>query len=651
MPLTKLYGVAHSCTLKCPNCQYAYTYEVHSFTVRCVNCDRRFAIPLEKLAGKDTFKTQKMRGMLMLNHLDINTGLMWIPKAEPLPIYGVLTGDPDEKSAKAAAGNYFARPCPLTPRHGFVESRVVSDADQLLALWKESREADPESEVMLTPYMSPHWNMIITPTLVTYGLGHDGATSGKNTLNFPLMPGMNIMHKTLFADEEHAQATAEFLKLAGIGPDDDPYVEVVGLNHIDAHPTITQLRAGPKVGNIKRDFIPTKTFVEEILTPESDDLLAWEKLILSKKGVAGVVVNRPGGSPIDHFSVHARCAGIPVVTTRVVELGETLEAIESVPPDPMAVLEGLAVGAKYDIPATSKSEYGANIVRERLINLSLIALHNSGAFEGKDGFWIGFGAAILLRFGVSALKGESRHLQGAKSISRSSVYDKCLKYSFNRLRAMTPALIHILRYGRYSSSSVGGVKWALCGAACAKLFDAAGNLAKNPTTDSVNDLVMAYNTAVNQAHNGGWWLNKFTSQNAFYYADRNALGYLTQILPVIKPITDYRVMFSDEERARLITKMAKWRPTGKARQPKVLTAALDVVGNSTFSVTVTDQLLKNQAGCIPLPAESVITCLKSMGTFVLGVEDHCYKMDFIDNTGKRSTVWKDTPLEGSAFTK
>ena len=43
----------------------------------------------------------------------------------------------------------FARPCPTVPRHGFVESGPVKSDDELKEVWRQTKEADPEGEMLM----------------------------------------------------------------------------------------------------------------------------------------------------------------------------------------------------------------------------------------------------------------------------------------------------------------------------------------------------------------------------------------------------------------------------------------------------------------------------------------------------------------------
>jgi hypothetical protein len=444
-----------------------------------VACSVRKPRPMEP-------RTQKAKGIMSL----MGAGL-----GEAVQIQRLLQSPEDISIVKSSGYPFFARPCPKTPRHGFVDSRVVNSPEELKQVIKETFAADPEGEVVLMPFMAAELNYVWVPSFLTIGAGHDGATAGKNTIRIPLSGGNPF--------------DPAFLENAGIGEGQWPFVEAVSLHGGASY--LTQLRAGPALGR-GGDFVPRTTVVEKVLRPEGMDLLKWEELIDSFDGQPGVVVENLGGSPADHYSIHARenKVPIPVIVTRPVQVGETLEEIPRVPLDPESVLEGLALGDEISL------SYDAYECRAA-VTLLLAALHGIPNAEGKDGRWLGLGTAFLLRLGTTAVKGEARHIRhvDGQMPDRTTVYRRTLPYSLNRQRASLPALAHVLRYGKFSGTGIGGIKWAQCALATAKLFDAVGELARKRDQESLSSLIRMVNIVVNQAHNGGWWLNKFAQQNAF----------------------------------------------------------------------------------------------------------------------------------------
>ena len=51
--------------------------------------------------------------------------------------------------AETSTMQMFCRPCPVRPRHGFVDSGPVNNPDEMRALWKEAQANDPQAEMLV----------------------------------------------------------------------------------------------------------------------------------------------------------------------------------------------------------------------------------------------------------------------------------------------------------------------------------------------------------------------------------------------------------------------------------------------------------------------------------------------------------------------
>lgn len=403
----------------------------------------------------------------------------------------------------------FCRPCPVRPRHGFVDSRPINNMDEFVKLVEETLAADPEGYVMVTPcYQEVPLSAIWTPHMLTIGAGNDGATAGKSTTNFPLSGQLYEMG-------------IDIIKDAGIGPDEDPFVEAI-LSRGSSYNSyiswiLTQLRAGPKGQvNMLADYIPSRVEVKSIMRPNNRSLLEWEAECKAVAGREGVVIHHPGGSPLDHYFVHARTCSIPVITTFEPRIGDTLEPIEGPPPlDVDAVMIGLAASDQFDFPTNPDGVDFQRLARSAA-HLMLMGLHYNGLFSGDQARWIGMSAGLMIKLGSMALRGEARHLGGDSTCkpSRDAVYKRYANRSLTYHQTRIDNLLHIFRYGRWQGS-FGGTKWALCAAALKPLFVAVQTFSADPNTDTLGGLIRALNMAVNQAHNNGWWMNKFTDAAVF----------------------------------------------------------------------------------------------------------------------------------------
>lgn len=415
--------------------------------------------------------------------------------------------------------NLFARPCPVRPRHGFVESRGVKTWDEVRKLLQETLKADPDGELMLTTKVNAAYSYVWTPTMLSAGLSNDGATAGKDVVSFPLSGG--------------GQLPTSVLAAAHIKSNEDPYVE--GVINADFIHYLTQLRAGPKLTQASLDFIPFPFKVGNVykVQPDDLDLLAWEDTVKDLEGynldnpTDMWVVWHPGGSPTDHISVHARSVGVPLMITREPKPGEWIEPdkdTQALEYDLKQVLAGLVVGDRLKLESH---------LYNPAATLLLMSLHNSHLLAGEFGRWLGVGVALTLRLGSMALRGEARHLlKGRNSQSREAAYElfsgKSLKFHARSLNHQ----VNIFRYGNWGGS-FGGPKWAGCGIALSKLFAATEQFVKAPSQKTVQALIRALNITINQAHNGGWWFNKFISPEAFTMIPAGKLTYITRAASIM----------------------------------------------------------------------------------------------------------------------
>lgn len=443
----------------------------------------------------------------------------------------------------------FVRPCPVRPRHGFVESVIATSMAEIREVVRKTLEADSGGEVIITRAIDAEGNFIWTPKLLTVGRGNDGATGGYSTVSLPLV---GVVPSSI----------SNIMGLSGVGEGDDPYVEGVVRQE---HCSLVQLRAGPKLGEITPNYIPHPVRVTRILKAEGD-LLAWEKTIQNlgvtdpdPDNTLGTVVYHPGGSLTDHYTVHARSFGIPVILEGNVTIGDILTPTYVEPkPDLGAVMRGLVVGGStYKFSHSTRDVHNYSASTSPPLALILTSLHHSSVMGGENGKWIGFGAAMMARLGATALRGEARYLAPYElRAARPQVYAKALNRSLSRQRSGIASLTNLLMFGDFKQSSVGGPKWARCGKALTRLFTAISSFSREPSNAGVSELLRALNEAINQAHNGGWWMNKFGPSDLFnriQEGDPWAIGYSTTAL------LNARDMFEKLEQSDVNRYQAAWR--------------------------------------------------------------------------------------------
>ena len=446
-------------------------------------------------------QTQKVRGFVSLTSVK---GL-----SVPRPYFVVVEPSdadtvPLQDFVQRGQG-VFVRPCPIRPRHGFVESRrlmagtIEGMREEVRSILIEAKAADPQAELLILPYVPASHNIVATPQKISIGAGHDGATAGRDTLSLPLMGTMFMELTPAILDK--AQVDRE---------KDDPYVELVVQG---SYPIMTQLRAGAKAPKLD-DFIPHRMQVQEIVEP-SDDMLEWERTV--KTLSRGTVVCRVGGSLISHYGVHCLYNNIPVLTTRRPQIGEWLEPIneKSVEPDLGAFRTGLAAGVLAPIHDTGEASDHIKVL--------LVALHNAGALSGQSAFWLGYSVSIMMRVGMAASHGEARHADSSrKYLGRDQIYGMSFKDFFGTRRMLGAAQYDFLYY-KHWPSSYGGKKWGMCTQAVIELDLAVRLFLIEPTKETLATVVSKLNNAVNQAHNGGWWLDKFIEKARFDQAAKQSL--------------------------------------------------------------------------------------------------------------------------------
>jgi len=449
-------------------------------------------------------RTQKARGIVELRENPIDELLGGsTPKFALIQDHQQLL-DFIENWKNAGVPPVFCRPCPVRPRHGFVDSGPVQTPGELCDMWSAALSNDPEAELLLMAPIDASLSAIYTPTSLSYGPGNDGATAGNQS--------QMIFHGG------PPQYTVDKIAMGkGIADGEVPYVEVVydGMSV----PRIVQARSGPKIDN-QPDFVPDRVVVKEIVLPNGEDLIEWEQRAASFG--EGTVIYHPGGNRASHYAIHCVNNNIPYITTFEPEVGRVIEPTGALPPpDVEQFLSGIMAGTSLDIDF------------DEAVQLMLFGLHTS-AFNSTPLSWkiSGMAAMQCLRLGAAACLGEYRHHQrGHKRLARRQIFHNAFADFFGHQKRMVTAY-RSFQYTRWRSG-YGGPKWGECAYQNLFLWMEIMEFVKSPTAQGASHVMDALNRAVNVAHNGGWLFNKFAPGALLDQAAQGSPAFLIKALPIV----------------------------------------------------------------------------------------------------------------------
>ena len=460
-------------------------------------------------------KTQKAKGIALLN----DAGFLFHAEINPLP-FDLITELGDFDSLKWE-GERFARPCPITPCHGFVDSRPVSSLAEARALFLEARKEDKQAELILMPFVDATYSAIWTPGILTVGVGNDGATSGKGAV-------------TIHTSKKAPLTNESVIEASGIVNGDVPYFEFV---RNEASHYVVQMRGGPDISDSGDDYLEGALTVKAVVQPNGEDLLAWKARCENFK--PGTLVYHDGGALSSHYGIHCKTNGIPYFTTRKPKVGAKIELcgckkkpkgvqwcpvcdgyVKSLPElDVSETLVGLSLGVEFQCS-----------YRDAVL-MVLGALHNSSYFGKKESRLFGLAVSLALKLGFAACFGEARH-KIISGLDRKQIYDRAWSdmgasvKRFNEIRAKF--------FEGSWKPGYGGKAWGACADATASLWNSVVRFVRSKTDADLNQVKDALNLIINQAHNNGWWFNKFFKghSEAMYWFDTSAACPVSPLIMV-----------------------------------------------------------------------------------------------------------------------
>lgn len=407
----------------------------------------------------------------------------------------------------------FARPCPIKPRHGFVESRVVNNSAEVFQVVRETLEQDAEGEVILAPVIDACWSAVATENSVSIGAKNDGATSGKALLTLPLM--------------RQGYSGAVKFSQWGLASTDSAYFEFV---HDNDCLHLVQIRGGPSIPAGAKNYIPEAVKVQKVIRPgyPLPSLLQWEKTVKTEGKTPGSVIWLPEMSLASHWAIHGIQNNFPVYTGEDCPIYKSLEPESPVIPEPSKdELKDLArqmEEVEFNWPYPRPTE---------ALKLTLLVFHNSllWPWGPKENKLRAHGVMAAAALGTVACLGELRHwnregpgkagislelslpflAKHNESIQRDAVYDySLLNLTWDQLgplwAPMREGFNHPLWYGNY-----GGKKWATCTRKSEALNKRIQIFKKGPTSLRWRRVIAALNDLLNVAHNGGKLFTKWLS--------------------------------------------------------------------------------------------------------------------------------------------
>lgn len=466
--------------------------------------------------NSSTAITQKARGVLFLMNKSkpLANALGWyVPKH-----FCFKAG----KNFGASSFNYpvFARPCPTVPRHGFVDSTVCKNSQEVNALSNKTKQVEPDAEILITKPVAAIYNLVIAGGNISFARGHDGATSGVNVKNLYI------------SEDPIAQAIS--LEKGIIAEGEVPFYEIVMDKSKGIY--LVQARSGPGLP-LAKDYVASTVKVEKILKAEGD-LLDWEEL-LKTVDPKTTIIDHTNGSLASHYAIHALVNKVPIFTTWLPKIGDVVEPTvsnseiteEDVAKFKKAFAQGFA-SAEYIKDNLSLEKLDTFTFMRAIIRIALSVLHNySTVAMNKDFDLLGVALGLFVRVTFSTSCGEARYASnkfGGGHPDLRIFHSKlpsgrqpCYDYMFKKpVKDCLDNIVPIYRIFNevYWGSGYGGPKWANCTRSAVGLYNAC-------VSGDIKSVVQLFNKVINEEHNGGKYLNKVISVSEFDVAANNPSLY------------------------------------------------------------------------------------------------------------------------------
>lgn len=452
-------------------------------------------------------RTQKAKGILLGTHEILQKYHRLCKFFAPMG-HRLISHQSQLKAFNSKDFPIFGRPCPVRPRHGFVDSQVVSNKQQLERLWTDAQSHDFKSEVILGPYMDKvdYNGIYVSSGNLSIGVGNDGATGGKKSISFPVAP---------------TKFTKKLKRMSGVKDNNELYLESIMQ---DGWWYLAQVRGGPAINATNPDYVPQKVKVNHVIFPHNN-LVRWEEEMSMMKHKPGVVVYGKGHTLASHAAIHCVLNNIPFITTRRPQVGEVFEPTNNSEAPKLnrnRLREGVWAADKMFLCLDDTKDIEDKLQKHFYFALSV--LHNWAYMKNStEADWLlGAASQSLVRICSALCFGEHRHMyQGGgglfKEKGRSKVYVKALNCEIDFLNSLSQVFKDF--YSQEWSGGFGGPPWATCSWYTLALWNRVvrtNNANTSTLSESeVADIIGTVNKLVNLAHNNGWWFNKFTTKRDF----------------------------------------------------------------------------------------------------------------------------------------
>ena len=418
----------------------------------------------------------------------------------------------------------FIRPCPITPKHGFVESRIFDNPQTLVDTARETIEADSLGEILIMQYIPAEYSSVINPNCITIGRGTDGVTSGKeDTITFSTFrrrqAPWNCPSFTVLAKQNALACEALWLK-------DRKQWAVVQMREISS-----------KIGTARTCYIPKDFQVAWIirvahLDPNSLMERLFDKITPQEAETTFFVVNTMQSHNAMQliekgYAVGEKSLGIVFGDKLKKTSDEILPFMTKDLEDLALLLRGYMSKSMRTLTLNSASTGNTGMVTGRQL-LARWAAHTAKdslsldlSSEG-DRIVLSLGIVSMLYMSISACTGEARHFffKGTggmsyaglphrifkadgvmKTYPKEVVYEKLDDYKLPQLLAVASRVLPML--DATWASGYGGAAWSKILTTNLSMYEEIKQFIEAPTSKTLISLLNKYNEASYLTHNGG----------------------------------------------------------------------------------------------------------------------------------------------------